>query len=152
MRWRRSSNSSNGMLLCKVFRERECMGWNWKRNVSETTKKHAEKNFLSRAHEIQYSDSKIAIYSYDKPLSHLIHICRFLQLLENEIVIFVWPSAGSVAVAFWVLASDWAIQWCCLFDPKFFRFGRTPTCDRQTDRQTDGHADRHRPIAYTALA
>ena len=24
----------------------------------------------------------------------------------------------------------------CLFDPKFIRFGRTPTCDRQTDTDT----------------
>jgi len=29
--------------------------------------------------------------------------------------------------------------WCCLCDPTFCRFNRTPTCDRrtQTDRQTD---------------
>jgi len=33
--------------------------------------------------------------------------------------------------------NPWAIVWCCLCDPTFSRFSRTPTCDRQTDRQTD---------------
>ena len=39
-----------------------------------------------------------------------------------------------------------AIVWCCLCDPTFSRFSRTPTCDRH--RQTD----RHRPMASTADA
>ena len=29
--------------------------------------------------------------------------------------------------------SPWAIVWCCLCDPTFSRFSRTPTYDRQTD-------------------
>jgi len=33
---------------------------------------------------------------------------------------------------------------CCLHNPTFSRFSRTPTCDRQSDR--------HRIIAYTAVA
>ena len=37
-------------------------------------------------------------------------------------------------------------MWCCLCDPTFCRFSRTPACDRQTD--TDGH----RPMASTADA
>jgi len=28
--------------------------------------------------------------------------------------------------------SPWAIVWCCLCDPTFSHFSRTPTCDRQT--------------------
>jgi len=36
--------------------------------------------------------------------------------------------------------------WCCLCDPTFSRFSRTPTCDRQTQ------TDRHRPMASTADA
>ena len=31
--------------------------------------------------------------------------------------------------------SPWAIVWCCLCDPTFSRFSRTPTCDRH--RLTD---------------
>ena len=33
-------------------------------------------------------------------------------------------------------------MWCCLCDPTFSRFSRTPTCVRQTrtDRQTQGHS------------
>ena len=46
--------------------------------------------------------------------------------------------------------SPWAIVWCCLCDPTFSRFSRTPTCDRQRDRQTQ--ADGHMAIAYTAHA
>jgi len=50
--------------------------------------------------------------------------------------------------------TPWGIVWCCLCDPTFCRFSRTPTCDRhrrtQTDRQTDRH--RHRPMATTADA
>jgi len=34
--------------------------------------------------------------------------------------------------------------WCCLCDPTFSRFSRTPTCDGQTDRWTDGQTDGHR--------
>ena len=34
--------------------------------------------------------------------------------------------------------SLWAIVWCCLCDPTFSRFSRTPTCD---DRQTDGRTE-----------
>jgi len=36
--------------------------------------------------------------------------------------------------------------WCCLCDPTFCRFSRTPTCDRRT------RTDRHRPMASTADA
>jgi len=37
--------------------------------------------------------------------------------------------------------SPWcAIKWCCLFDPTFSRFSRTPTCDRQTQTQTQAHS------------
>ena len=36
-------------------------------------------------------------------------------------------------------------MWCCLCDPLFSCFSRTPTCDRQTDR----HGHRHRPMAST---
>ena len=35
---------------------------------------------------------------------------------------------------------------CCLCDPTFSRFSRTPTCDTQTQ------TDRHRPMASTADA
>jgi len=42
----------------------------------------------------------------------------------------------------------WAIVWCCLCDPTFSRFNRTPTCDGQTDGRTDGH----RAMASTADA
>jgi len=31
--------------------------------------------------------------------------------------------------------------WCCLYDPTFCHFSRTPACDRQTD------TDRRRPMA-----
>ena len=40
--------------------------------------------------------------------------------------------------------TPWGIVWCCLCDPTFSRFSRTPTCDGQTDR--------HRPVASTADA
>ena len=43
-------------------------------------------------------------------------------------------------------------MWCCLCDPTFSRFSRTPTCDRETDRQTDGRTDGHRAMASTADA
>ena len=47
--------------------------------------------------------------------------------------------------------SAWAIVWCCLCDPTFSRFSRTPTCDRQTqrdtDRQTQAHGQYRRCIA-----
>ena len=33
--------------------------------------------------------------------------------------------------------SPWGIVWCCLCDPLFSRFSRTPTCDGQTDGRTD---------------
>jgi len=36
-----------------------------------------------------------------------------------------------------------AIVRCCLCDPTFSRFSRTPTCDRRTDRQTDGQTQGH---------
>ena len=39
-------------------------------------------------------------------------------------------------------------MWCCLCDPTFCRFSRTPACDRQTE--TDRHG--HRPTASTADA
>ena len=42
------------------------------------------------------------------------------------------------------LESLQAIVRCCLCDPKFSRFSRTPTCDGQTDR--------HRAMASTADA
>jgi len=29
--------------------------------------------------------------------------------------------------------------WCCLCDPTFSRFSRTPTCDGRTDIRTQGH-------------
>jgi len=32
--------------------------------------------------------------------------------------------------------SPWAIVCCCLCDPAFSRFSRTPTCDRRMERQT----------------
>jgi len=48
--------------------------------------------------------------------------------------------------------SPWAIVWCCLCDPLFSRFSRTPTCDGQTDGQTDGRTDGHRAMASTADA
>ena len=35
-------------------------------------------------------------------------------------------------------------QWCCLRDPTFSRFSRTPTCD--------GRTDRHRAMTSTADA
>ena len=38
--------------------------------------------------------------------------------------------------------SPCAIVRCCLCDPLFSRFSRTPTCDGQTDRQTDRRTDR----------
>jgi len=31
--------------------------------------------------------------------------------------------------------------WCCLYDPTFSRFSRTPTSDGRTDRRTDGRTD-----------
>ena len=40
--------------------------------------------------------------------------------------------------------SPWAIVWCCLCNPLFSRFSRTPTCVRRT------RTDRHRPMASTA--
>ena len=39
--------------------------------------------------------------------------------------------------------SLWAIVWCCLCDPTFSSFSRTPTCDGRTDRQTDGPTQGH---------
>ena len=42
--------------------------------------------------------------------------------------------------------TPWGIVWCCLCDPTFCRFSRTPTCDRRTD------TDRHRPMASTTDA
>jgi len=47
--------------------------------------------------------------------------------------------------------SPWAIVWCCLCDPTFSRFSRTPTCGGgpgQTDRRTE----RHGAMASTADA
>jgi len=41
---------------------------------------------------------------------------------------------------------------CCLCDPTFSRFSRTPTCVGRTDRQTDRRTDRHRVMANTADA
>ena len=41
--------------------------------------------------------------------------------------------------------SPCGIVWCCLCDPTFCRFSKTPACDRQTD--TDGH----RPMASTRM-
>jgi len=35
--------------------------------------------------------------------------------------------------------SPWTIVWCCLCDPTFSRFSRTPTRDTQTDGHTRGH-------------
>jgi len=32
--------------------------------------------------------------------------------------------------------SPWGIVWCCLCDPTFCRFSRTPACDRHRHRQT----------------
>ena len=43
-------------------------------------------------------------------------------------------------------------MWCCLSDPTFSRFSRTPTCEGQTDGQTDGRTDAHRSMASTANA
>ena len=38
--------------------------------------------------------------------------------------------------------SPWAIVWCCcLCDPTFSRFSRTPTCDRHRQTQTDRRTD-----------
>ena len=31
------------------------------------------------------------------------------------------------------------LVWCCLCDPTFSRFSRTPTCDRQTDTDRQRH-------------
>ena len=36
-----------------------------------------------------------------------------------------------------------AIVWCCLCDPTFCRFSRTPTSDGRTDRRTDGRTQGH---------
>ena len=58
--------------------------------------------------------------------------------------------------------TPWGIVWCCLCDPTFCRFSRTPTCDRHSgsvcvchrhrQTQTDRQTDRHRPMASTADA
>jgi len=45
---------------------------------------------------------------------------------------------------FGITNSLYATVWCCLCDPAFSIFGRTPTFDRRTDG--------HRSTAYTALA
>ena len=37
----------------------------------------------------------------------------------------------------------WAIVWCCLCDPTFSRFSRTPTCDGRTDGQTHEQTQGH---------
>jgi len=39
--------------------------------------------------------------------------------------------------------TPWAIVCCCLRDPTFSRFSRTPTCDGQTDGQTDRRTQGH---------
>ena len=48
--------------------------------------------------------------------------------------------------------SPCAIVWCCLCDPLFSHFSRTPTCDRDRHRRTDTDTDRHRLMASTADA
>ena len=48
-----------------------------------------------------------------------------------------------------------AIVRCCLCDPTFSRFSRTPTCDGQTDGRMDGQTvgqTRHRAMVSTADA
>jgi len=42
-----------------------------------------------------------------------------------------------------------AIVLSCWCDPTFGHFGRTPTCDRQTDRQTNRHGARATASALT---
>ena len=61
-----------------------------------------------------------------------------------------WGDPGEISLGCLVSVNEipWVIMWCCLLDPRFSRFSRTPTCDRQTDTDTDGN----RVIAYTALA
>ena len=85
-------------------------------------------------------------------------VCRKSPILTHPTCILrpagVYP--GGISRIF--LASEsqtpWAIRRCCLLDPRFIRFGRTPIRDRQTNRQTDRQTNRHRlrPISYTALA
>jgi len=53
------------------------------------------------------------------------------------------------------LQSPLAIVWCCLCDPVFRRFSRTPTCDRrktarQTGRQTQAHS-KYRSVKTTRI-
>ena len=45
--------------------------------------------------------------------------------------------------------SPWGIVWCCLCDPTFCRYSRTPACDRRTygHRQTQAHGQYRRCIA-----
>jgi len=71
-------------------------------------------------------------------------ICRKWPILTHPT--YIWrPHTGlprsNFAKIFGVrkLESS-AIQCCCFYDPKFIRFGRTPTCDRQTDKQTQAHS------------
>jgi len=95
-------------------------------------------SLLDRAHATSYSTLKSAsvLYRFRDIASYLsTHLtciwcpCRGLSQWNFEDIFGVrkLESLGCL---------------CCLFDPKFSCFGRTPTCDRH----------RHRAIAYTALA
>jgi len=48
--------------------------------------------------------------------------------------LYLAPPQGVTPVEFrGDLWQPWAIVWCCLCDPTFNRFSRTPTCDGQMD-------------------
>ena len=69
-------------------------------------------------------------------------ICRKSPILTHSTCIWRPRRGGVIPVKFrrdlWrQKTSPWAIVWCCLCDPTFSCFSRTPTCDRRADdRQT----------------
>ena len=125
----------------------KCRKWGWFEVVRGHSRSWAMPPF-DRAHTTFYSTLIETMCLSFTVFEIQPVICRKSPILMHPTCIWRPPQGGNPRrISRRSLASqNQAIVWCCLCDPTFSRFSRTPTCDRQTD--TDGH----RAMASTADA
>jgi len=146
---------SNQTLYIRVYRR-----WYWTRissrwqiratccitaNVLYTSKLDAQFDKLATELNWQRFVSKVPSLQLYRPAFNLphLHLAPPLEVTPFEFCRDFWHQKTRVPGGYRV-----TYVWCCLHDPTFSRFGRTPTCDGRTDR----HTTTANKLAYTCAS
>ena len=113
-------------------------------NVLQTSKMDAQCYKLTTELSWQCFASEIANFQQRHlKLTYHLHLVPPLEVTPFEFCRYFWHQKTRVPGGYRV-----TYVWCCLHDPTFSRFGRTPTCDGRTDR----HTTTANKLAYTCAS